>query len=213
MDPGPPSPSSFTLLSLAIVGLAAYLMGSVPTGAIVARLYRNVDLTRVGSERTGATNVTRTMGVGAGLIVLLGDLAKGALAVWLAQQIVGSPWSTSLAGFLSVVGHNRSVFLRGRGGRGVATGLGGLSIASTSLFIVACLTGCVVTAASRYVSLGSICGALAAAIGGLLAYATGNFPGELVPYILATPAFIIAEHSDNIARLRAGTERRLGMWD
>src|SRR5688572_20978050 len=127
------------LLPYVGIALAAYLLGAIPTGSIVARLYRNVDLTRVGSERTGATNASRSLGMGAGVIVLLGDFGKGALAVWLAQLLIGTPAATGLAGFMSVIGHTRSIFLRGRGGRGVVTGLGSLAMAATEVFVIAAL--------------------------------------------------------------------------
>jgi acyl phosphate:glycerol-3-phosphate acyltransferase len=193
-----------------LVALLAYLLGSIPTGAIVARLYRNVDLTAVGSARTGATNALRTLGPGAGVIVLLGDLMKGMLAVLAARELVGTPFALGVAGFFATLGHTRSIFLGFKGGRGVVTGLGGLAVASTGLFILACLTGCVVAATTRYISLGSILGCAMALIGGLAAYAAGYLPIELLPYIVVTPLFVIAAHSDNIERLRAGTERRLG---
>jgi glycerol-3-phosphate acyltransferase PlsY len=198
------------LAPLLAVALLAYLIGSFPTGAVIARLYRNVDLTRVGSERTGATNVSRTLGMGAGVIVLLGDFGKGMLAIWVAQRIDPIPLATAVAGFLTVVGHNRSIFLKGRGGRGVVTGLGGLSVAAIGVFIPACLTGCIVSTATRYISLGSICGCAMAIVAGIVGYATGNLPVELLVYTIVTPAYVIAAHADNIARLRAGTERRLG---
>lgn len=190
--------------------LAAYLIGSIPTGAIVARLYRNVDITRVGSQRTGATNAARALGPGAGAIVLMGDFAKGALAVWLGQATVGTPAALALAGFFSVVGHIWSVFLRGRGGRGVVTGLGALAVASPVVFAAAFVTGCIVASTTRYVSLGSISGAIMTPLAGIAAYALGYLPAELLPYVLVTPALVIAVHSDNIQRLRNGTERR---WD
>jgi glycerol-3-phosphate acyltransferase PlsY len=152
----------------------------------------------------------RALGPGAGVVVLLGDLAKGLIAVLVAQQLVGTPLALGLAGFLATLGHNRSIFLGFRGGRGVVTSLGSLAVASTGLFILACLTGCLVAATTRYVSLGSICGCAMALLGGLAAYALGYLPAELLPYVILTPLFVIAAHSDNIERLRAGTERRLG---
>jgi glycerol-3-phosphate acyltransferase PlsY len=192
------------------VVIGAYLIGSIPTGAIVARVYRNVDLTKVGSERTGATNTARALGPGAGLVVLLGDFCKGALAVWLAQQTIGTEVAVGLAVFFAVVGHTRSVFLGGRGGRGVVTGLGGLAVAATPLFIITALTGCIVAAASRYISLGSICGAVAALISAVVAFAIGAVSLALMVSVAATALFVVAAHADNIARLRAGTERRIG---
>ena len=190
--------------------LAAYLIGSIPTGAIVARVYRNVDITQVGSQRTGATNAARALGPGAGAIVLIGDFTKGALAVWLGQATVGTPAALAFAGFFSVVGHIWSVFLLGRGGRGVVTGLGALAVASPGVFAAAFITGCIVAGATRYVSLGSISGAAMTPLAGIAAYALGYLPAELLPYVVVTPAVVVAVHSDNIRRLRAGMERRWG---
>ena len=194
--------------ALSIVG--AYLLGSIPTGAIVARVYRNVDLTQVGSERTGATNAARALGPGAGLVVLLGDFVKGALAFYIAREIVGTDIAMGLAGFAAVLGHTKSIFLGGKGGRGVVTGLGGLAVAATGLFVLVALTGCVVAAVSRYISLGSIMGAVAAIAGGLAAYVAGAVTLPLLVYVVGTAGYIIVAHADNIARLRAGTERRVG---
>ena len=204
------SPSGAGALWLLAVSALAYLIGSVPTGAIVARAHRDVDLTRVGSERTGATNAARALGIKAGVVVLIGDFAKGALAVAAAVALTDSPWGVALAGLFSVVGHNRSLFLRGRGGRGVATGLGGLAVASTGLFILAALTGCVVAAITRYISLGSISGCAMAIVAGIVAFSTDHLTPEVLAYVLGTAAYIVAAHKDNIWRLRAGTERKLG---
>jgi glycerol-3-phosphate acyltransferase PlsY len=190
--------------------IAAYLIGSIPTGVIVARVYRNVDITRLGSQRTGATNTARALGPGAGAIVLIGDFAKGVLAVWLAKQTLGTSTAVGLAGFFSVVGHIWSLFLLGRGGRGVVTGLAGLALISPGVFALSCACGFAVAVISRYVSLGSICGAVAAATIGVGAYALGYLPTELLPYVIATSALVIVAHADNIRRLRAGTERRWG---
>src|SRR5204862_8043689 len=117
-----------------IVG--AYLIGSIPTGAIVARLYRNVDITQVGSQRTGATNTARALGPGAGAVVLLGDFVKGALAVWLARETIGTPAALALAGFFANGGPIWTVLLRGRGGRGADTGLGTLAVMVPGIFDV-----------------------------------------------------------------------------
>lgn len=193
-----------------LVAAAAYLLGSIPSGAIVARLYRNLDLTRVGSQRTGFTNATRVMGLGAGLVVLASDFAKGALAVWIAHIVLDTNAGLALAGFLSVLGHIRSLFLGGRGGRGAIVGLGGLAVATPGLFVLAAGTGCLVIALTRYVSLGSLAGAGATLVAGIAAYAAGAVPFELMVYAVAGSALMIAAHHDNIARLRAGTERRIG---
>lgn len=203
-------PDTSLILSYVLVGLAAYLIGSIPTGVIVARLYRNVDVTEIGSQRTGATNVARALGPGAGAIVLLGDLAKGALAVSAASTLVGMPIALGIAWLLAILGHMRSVFLGGHGGRGVGTGLGGLAVVFPLVFAVVILSGAVIAGSTRYVSLGSICGCAVALVGGLIAYATGRLAPELLPFFIVNPALVIWAHRDNIERLRARQERRLG---
>jgi glycerol-3-phosphate acyltransferase PlsY len=198
------------VLTYVLIGLIAYLLGSIPTGAIVARVYGNVDITRVGSQRTGAANTARTMGIGAGAVVVAGDFGKGALAVWIAKETAGTSLALALAGSLSVLGHIWSVFLGGRGGRGVVTGLGGLAVAAFGVFVVSCLVGCIVVAISRYVSLGSLAGAAAASLLSVVGYATGSLPLEILAYGLIAAGLVTFAHADNIVRLRDGTERRLG---
>jgi glycerol-3-phosphate acyltransferase PlsY len=206
-----PSPSAVVDLPTAVlVSLLAYVIGSFPTGAIIARLYRNIDLTETGSARTGATNALRTMGLGAGIIVLLGDFLKGVIAVLIAHQLSADPLAQGLAAFFAVVGHNRSMFLRGRGGRGVVTGLGGLAVIHFPIFVLAVVSGCIIVATTRYVSLGSLTGTIAAMVASLIVCVAGGLPLVVAMYVLITGAVVIAAHSDNIARLRAGTERRLG---
>lgn len=203
-------PETTTILSYILVVIAAYLIGSIPTGVIVARLYRNVDVTQVGSQHTGATNVARALGPGAGAIVLVGDLAKGALAVWFATVLSPAPLAEGLAWLAAVLGHMRSLFLRGRGGRGVGTGLGGLAVIFPAIFALSIVSGSAIAGSSRYVSLGSLAGCVLATLGGVVAYLTGRLPTELLPFFLVTPLMVIWAHGDNIARLRAGQERRFG---
>lgn len=196
---------------LVLVVALAYVIGAIPTGLIVARVYRNVDITRVGSQRTGATNVLRTLGPGAAAIVFLGDAIKGVAAVLLANAMTGGDaLAASLAAIAAVVGHSYSVFIGFRGGRGVTTGLGSLVILAPAAAIAAVALGAVFILLTRYVSLGSIVGA---ATGGLLVAAlaiAGMAPAPYSLYGLAAAAFIIFSHRDNIARLINGTERRLG---
>ncbi|HZT05997.1 MAG TPA: glycerol-3-phosphate 1-O-acyltransferase PlsY [Chloroflexota bacterium] len=203
-------PLAMSLPSAILVSALAYVLGSFPTGAIIARVYGKFDLTRVGSSRTGATNALRTMGIGAGVIVLVGDFAKGALAVLLAKGLVGDPLGVGLAAFFAVVGHNRSVFLGFRGGRGVVTGLGGLAVIAPWIFVVVAVAGSIVCGITRYVSLGSICGAVIAIPLALGATVAGTMPAVLTVYVVITASLIIAAHADNISRLLSGTERRLG---
>ena len=190
------------------------MLGSIPTGIIVARVYRNVDLTAYGSGRTGATNVLRTLGSGAAAIAFAGDFLKGLLAVLAVRLIIAgdNSWVELVAGVAAVLGHSYSVFIGFKGGRGVVTGFGATAAATPLapiLMLIAFAIGAVLVAVTRYVSLGSVVGA---ALAGLLmcwlAVNTGD-PAWAVWGVLMS-GFIIAAHKDNIERLLAGTERKLG---
>jgi glycerol-3-phosphate acyltransferase PlsY len=189
----------------------AYVLGAIPTGLIVARVYKNVDITRVGSKRTGATNVLRTLGKGPAAFVFLSDGVKGALAVLVAQMITGGDaLAMSIAAIAAIVGHSYSVFIGFRGGRGVTPALGALVIIAPIAALVAVGLGAMLIGITRYVSLGSIVGA---ASGGLALCALALMGAEPMPYLwygLAAAAFIIVSHRDNIERIVSGTERRLG---
>jgi len=190
------------------------LLGSIPTGIIVARVYRNVDLTAYGSGRTGATNVLRTLGSGAAAIAFAGDFLKGLLAVLAVRLIIAgdNSWVELVAGVAAVLGHSYSVFIGFKGGRGVVTGFGATAAATPLapiLMLIAFAIGAVLVAVTRYVSLGSVVGAgLAGLLMCWLAVNTGD-PAWAVWGVLMS-GFIIAAHKDNIERLLAGTERKLG---
>jgi len=193
-------------LGLVVLG---YFLGAFPTGALVARAH-GVDLTQYGSRRTGATNALRVLGKRAAALVFAGDGAKGAVAVALARQYGRSAWTPPMAGLAAVLGHTYSVFLGGRGGRGVATGLGGLLALSPSAQACAAATAVGTIAATRYVSLGSILGTGAGGLALGREAMGGRVPRPYLLYGLGTASFIVYSHRDNIARLLAGTERRLG---
>jgi glycerol-3-phosphate acyltransferase PlsY len=194
-----------------IAAVAGYLLGSIPTGMIVARVYGHVDLTAYGSGRTGATNVLRTLGRGAAAVAFAGDFLKGVLAVLLVRVLFGdaNPWLELIAAISAVVGHSYSVFIRFKGGRGVVTGFGATVVAAPALMLIAFAIGIGLVILTRYVSLGSIVGAT---LGGLflcgLTVATGD-PAWAVWGVLVG-GFIVVAHRDNIERLLAGTERKLG---
>jgi glycerol-3-phosphate acyltransferase PlsY len=181
---------------------------------IVARLYGNVDLTAYGSGRTGATNVLRTLGKGAAAVAFVGDFLKGALAV-LAVRLLIAPensWAELIAAAAAVLGHSYSMFIGFKGGRGVVTGMGATIVAAPVtpvLMLIAFFIGVLTIATTRYVSLGSVIGCtLAGLLLCWLAFTTGNPTWAVWGVVLG--GFIVLAHRDNIERLLAGTERKLG---
>ena len=187
--------------------LAAYLVGAVPIGWLVARVFGVGDIRRHGSGNIGATNVLRTVGRLPAIVTLLGDVLKGYLAVWLGTVLGGEqPAAAAMAAVAAVAGNCWSVFLGFRGGKGVATGLGAAlrlvplaTLAAIPVFVI-------IVASFRYVSLGTLLAALCVPLGALML----GYPRAAVLAALAIAAIIVGRHHENIARLRAGTESRLG---
>lgn len=190
-----------------LVVATAYLLGSVPFALILARRWGAADLRRLGSGNPGASNVMRTSGVRAGLTVLILDVAKGAGSVVLAQKLNGGPVLPAAAGLAAIVGHVFPVWARFRGGKGVATACGVFSVL-TPLAVGPALAIFVASVwITKYISVGSVLASLALPP---IAYATGSSPPVLMAAIAAA-ALIVVRHRTNLARLRAGTERRLGV--
>ena len=189
----------------AAVLAAAYLLGSIPFSFLVARR-RGIDVRAVGSGNVGATNVMRNVGKAAGLAAFFLDFAKGSLATWLARETVGGVVFPSVAAVVAVLGHMHPVWLRFRGGKGVATGAGAFLPIAPLATVGALIVFGLVTAATRYVSLGSIVGSASLSV---LAYLLGTLAP--VPLAAALVAALIAwKHRENIRRLANGTERRMG---
>ncbi len=184
--------------------LGAYLAGSVPFGVLIARL-KGVDLRKVGSGNIGATNVARALGKGWAVAVLLGDAAKGFVPVLLGRRLGFAPGAVALAGLAAIVGHMFTVFLRGRGGKGVATSLG----VALALSPVAALIGfgvyVVLFAATRLSSLGSLLGVWTFS---LFFTFHGAPPRPLVGLALGGAALVTLRHRQNIGRLLRGQEKR-----
>jgi glycerol-3-phosphate acyltransferase PlsY len=194
---------------LLAVLLVAYLLGSVPFGYLVGRL-QGIDVTRYGSGRTGGTNVGRLLGWRGFLLTAIGDMGKAVVAVLLARAVLQNEWAAVAAGLAAVIGHDWSLYLNGRGGRGV-----GPSFAVLLLFSpLAALAGLVVFGLvilwKRYVSLGSLTGTAAGMIAVVLAVAVGGQPAAHLGFGLVAAPLIFFQHRDNIQRLLAGAERRLG---
>ncbi len=190
---------------LAVV--AAYLVGAVPIGWLVARASGVSDIRRHGSGNIGATNVLRTLGRGPAIVTLLADVLKGYLAVMLGAALGGGdPNVIAASTVAAVVGNCWSVFLGFRGGKGVATGLGALLRTVPLATLAALPVFVVVVATTRYVSLGSLLAVACVPLGAVML----GYPSASALAALAVAAIVIARHHANIVRLRAGTESRLG---
>ena len=201
------------LASIAVV-VGGYLLGSVPIGALVCRVGFRVDILDQGSGRSGATNVLRTVGVGAAGIVLMGDVLKGLIPVLVGRIFFGHlPLVPILAGLAAMTGHNWSIFLGFRGGRGVATSFGTFMAVAPITALVGLPLGVGTIAIARYVSLGSLVGALGFLAATIVFYALGlGVTGYHLFLIAVINVFLISQHWDNLQRLFAGTERRLAPW-
>ena len=188
----------------------SYLLGSVPWGYILLKMRMGVDIRQYGSGRTGMSNVLRTAGGKVAALVLLLDVSKGVLPVFLARTIIGASEADVAAALLALIGHNWPVFLGFRGGRGIATGAGALTILAPISAAVGFLVFVSATFASRYVSLGSITGVVAASLAMLALDLLGYSPTPYTLYGFLGGGIIIWQHRDNIRRIREGNERRLG---
>lgn len=203
-------------LCYAAVALAAYLLGSIPTGFLVARL-KGIDIRTVGSGNIGATNALRILGKPAGIFVLLMDAMKGWLAVVPLTQLIllalgfpqGGPHgetSSIVAGVGAILGHNYTCWLGFKGGKGIATSAGVLLALVPWALLIIFITWIVVFASTRYVSLGSL------AASAVLPFASWLTHESLAKVIVtgAMGALAIYKHKGNIQRLLAGTEPRVG---
>lgn len=211
--------------------LVGYLCGSLPSGVLVGKFFGNVDPRQSGSGKTGATNVLRTLGPGAAILVGLTDLAKGVVPVLLARYVIfpSQPtffpidsaardlalWAESIAGIAALVGHNHSIFIRFTGGRGVATGAGVIVAMQPWALAVGFVGFALPIAITRYVSLGSMIGSAACAVAdAVFVAAPKSFPihdvYQHLAFMVVGAAYVIYSHRDNITRLRDGTERKIG---
>lgn len=186
--------------------IVSFIVGSIPFGIIIAKV-KGVNLKKVGSGNIGATNVLRSIGKGPAALTLLGDILKGTLTVALGGYFGAGLWYEGLMGISAILGHNFSVFLKFRGGKGVATSLGVLIIYSPlpALFTIAIWL--IVAIFTRYSSLGAIISF------GLLPLNIYLFDFENKEKLLIAAfisVFIIMRHGDNIMRLLKGTERKIG---
>jgi acyl phosphate:glycerol-3-phosphate acyltransferase len=191
-----------TVLLLAI----GYGLGSIPVGLLIARWQKGVDIRQHGSGNTGMTNVLRAVGKGAAALTLVGDLAKGLIPVLLARAWLTSPWAIGLVALAAVVGHAYPVFAGFHGGKGVATTLGVFIPLLPGPLLIAFVVWAACVAFRRQVSVGSLAAATSLPVVALLWGASAAY----VLYALLAAALIWYRHGENIERLLAGTEPRLG---
>jgi glycerol-3-phosphate acyltransferase PlsY len=200
-----------------IVGIVAYLLGSIPFGLVLVRIFRKQDIRQQGSGNIGATNVIRSGSKGLGAVTFLLDAAKGFLAVVFAWQValyVHMPQLraqnlAATAAICAIVGHIYTIWLGFKGGKGVATGFGVfLGIAPLSA-LIALLAFIAIFAMTRYVSLASIVAAVVLPLAALLRHHEPLTP-FMIAIVILLPLLIITKHHANIRRLLAGTEYRFG---
>ena len=199
--------------ALWMLPLAGYVLGSIPFGYLIVRFASGADVRSSGSGNIGATNVNRVAGAGAGMATLLLDVGKGYFAVWLAERVSGGDVGVmAVSGLAAVVGHLFPVWLRFKGGKGVATAVGvfvplcWMAVAATAVVWL------IVVSISRYVSLGSVVAAAMLPLCTYVLYAPGTHhaPPLSVSFSTALVAIlIIVKHRANMQRLLAGTENRL----
>lgn len=201
-------------VALVLAALVGYVVGAIPSGVVIGRL-RGVDPREAGSGRTGTTNALRTLGPALAAVVLLLDVAKGVLAVvagaWVARAIGGDEaWPAAAGGVAAVVGHVRSAFIGFAGGRGVATGGGAIVVLAPLALLAIIPVFALLVWRTRYVSLGSIGAAVTAPLAVAVLWSLGRATLASVVAVALIGSIVVLAHSDNIDRLRAGTERRLG---
>jgi glycerol-3-phosphate acyltransferase PlsY len=205
------------MLTQIVFVIIAYLLGSIPFGYLLVKYVftEGEDVRRIGSGATGATNVTRRAGRMAGLLTYLFDVAKGAASVLLIKQVTGDYFWIGAAAIAVVLGHIFPVFLRFRGGKGVAAGMGAYMLIAPYAVLAAFALFAVTVYFTRYMSLGSIIGAVSLPVWtlifyGLLRESPSPHLKAMIVTAIALGALIVAKHRENIGRLRRGTESKFG---
>jgi len=186
--------------------LGCYFLGSIPFGFLIVYFTAKKDIRTLGSQSTGATNVLRNMGKAAALATLLLDVGKGALAVAYAKSHFPSPMWMVVGGALVIIGHIYPVFLKFKGGKGVASFLGVFLVFYYPAVLVFLGSWLVVVAFTRFVSMGSLTAVIALFFSILFTQ-----PAEIAAVVLVIAVLVIAKHRSNIDRLRSGTENKLDL--
>lgn len=197
------------LRQLVLAIAVSYLIGSIPTGYIIVKLFTGQDIRTIGSGSTGATNVKRVMGKKWFFIVMLLDALKGAIPVVLASHFLLAlgAWGVMpvVAALFAILGHSKSIFLNFTGGKSVASGVGTLLALNWQAGLIIAIVWSIVTWVSKYVSLGSI---VALALAPILMWIM-NAPVAYILYALVAAIYVIYLHRENIKRLKAGNENKV----
>jgi glycerol-3-phosphate acyltransferase PlsY len=191
-----------------LIFFMSYITGSIPNGYLVGKLY-GIDIRQFGSKNIGATNIYRTLGLRPAIGVFTTDLLKGIIGVYFGLWLLGTPISAIVGGIGAIIGHNWSMFLSFRGGRGVATGLGVIAVLLPKVTAIVFFIWLVIVCTTRYVSLGSIVGAVLAPI---LTWYFGQ-QIEYVCFTIVAALFVIVRHKPNIQRLLKGEELKIKAGD
>ena len=188
-----------------LTAILAYLIGSIPSGLILGKLFWHTDLREHGSHNIGATNAWRTLGKGPGIAVFIADSLKGQAGVAVGLVLVGTPLAAVLGGLFAIIGHSFSIYLRFHGGKGVATSLGVLTMLMGNVTLIVFAVWFAIVYTTRYVSLGSVvAGFLTPILAALFAY-----PMEYILFTVIAAILVIVRHRENIVRLMNGTENKI----
>lgn len=193
------------IVRILLAGLLGYLLGSISFSVLLSVSQYNDDVRNHGSGNAGMTNMLRTFGKWAAILVFAGDFGKGLLATWLGG-LIGGAYGAMAATFMVVLGHVFPVFFQFRGGKGVATAAGAILMLQPKVLLVLAAVFVVVVAVSRYVSLASICAAMSYPVAVLVM----GLPVEHLVLAIVLASLIIWLHRANIGRLMKGTESKLG---
>jgi glycerol-3-phosphate acyltransferase PlsY len=197
------------LTNLGVIVLA-YLIGSIPTGYLMGKLMKGIDIREYGSGRTGGTNALRTLGLGGAAITAVGDVGKSVAGVALAKGLGLPPLVMALVALAVVVGHNHSVFLRFRGGAGVSTVVGALLVIHLWLGVGLVAVAVALVVITKYASVGSLVLVNLTPLAMIALILGGALPWAYLIFGVTIAVVITHSHRPNIARLLAGNERKLG---
>ena len=205
-----------------IIVIITYMLGAIPFGLIIGRRMANLDIREHGSGNIGATNVFRTLGTRLGLITAILDMSKAALAVLLAMLVIGNEvfvvggqdihvqLAQILGAISAMVGHNWSVYIKFKGGKGVASFFGGMLVINWVAALTGIAAGIIIALTTRYVSLGSMLAAVCVLLALIALTLLGVSAPVYIVYGLLAAGLIVFQHRSNIGRLNSGTELKLG---